>query len=378
LTKKKILIISLTHQGSDPRVIRQMNFLRDRYEIFCCGLSNDRISQDKFFPVDYNSDSLAVKINIGSLKLLKLHDLAEDYILRSKMTPVVKIDPGEFDLIIANDLDAVPMSYKVFRARKVLADFHEFTQSEFEDRFYFKYIHKGFVIHTCKKYFPKLDAVTTVCESIAEEFNKHYSVSPVVITNASEYRELSPSPVGEKIRMIHHGAAISSRKIELMIEAARLLDDRFTLDLMLVPNEPEYYSELKEMINADKRIRMTDPVQYNEIIDFCNPYDIGLFILPPVNLNYRYALPNKFFEFIQSRLAVITGPSIEMKRYIDKYKLGISTGSFDPKEIAEEINGLSNAEIEQFKMNSHLNSRELSSERNSGILNEIVSNLISD
>ncbi len=30
--------------------------------------------------------------------------------------------------------------------------------------------------------------------------------------------------------------------------------------------------------------------------------------------------PNKFFEFIQSRLAIVTGPSKEMSDYIDKYE----------------------------------------------------------
>lgn len=376
MNKKKILIISLTDQSRDPRVLRQMKFLKDKYEIYSSGLSNDDIEREKFFPIETNNSSVLVKINIGLLKLFRLYELAEDYFLKAKAKVNTKHTHIKFDLIIANDLDGVHLAYNSFKSRKVLADFHEFTQSEFDDRFYFKNIQKGFVIYMCRKYFPVLDDITTVCHSIANEFGKQYSRFPKVITNAPEFHDLQPSKSQDKIRIIHHGAAIRSRKIELSIETVKLLDDRFTLDLMLMANEQTYYDELKEMVRGIDRIRIIEPVAYNDIITFSNYYDIGLFILPPANLNYEYALPNKFFEFVQSRLAVITGPSVEMSEYIKKYDLGISTKSFVPEEIAEEINGLTREQIEWFKHQSHLNARELSADSNKDILNSIVSNLI--
>ena len=160
-----------------------------------------------------------------------------------------------------------------------------------------------------------------------------------------------------------------------MIETAKLLDDRFTLDLMLIPNEPDYYSYLKEMISGLDKVRMIAPVDYKNIVSYCNTYDIGMFILPPVNLNYKYALPNKFFEFVMSRLAVITGPSIEMSYYINMYELGISTDSFNPSQIAKEINKLSNEQIQKFKQNSDKSAYELSSETNREIFLKLVNNL---
>ncbi|MEO8663941.1 MAG: hypothetical protein ABI462_00480 [Ignavibacteria bacterium] len=375
--KKKILIISVTDQDSDPRVIRQIDFLKDEYDIFGCGISNRALSPEKFYKISINRRSLPVKIVTGSMILMKMFDRAEKYILRSKIKAEFSEDQvPEFDLIIANDLDSIPIAFKKFRSKKVIADLHEYAPEEFEDKLYWKLFHKKYMIHQCSKYFPLLSGATTVCKSIAEVYNKNFGVLPVVITNAANYNDLKPMPVGEKIRIIHHGVAVSSRKIEIMIEAAKMIDNRFTFDLMLIPNEKDYYNKLKVSIAGTKNIKMIEPVSFNEIIPFCNSYDIGLFILPPVNINYKYALPNKFFEFIQSRLAVITGPSVEMKNIIREYELGISTETFETGEIAGKINALTTEQISFYKKNSGKHAMELSSERNKIILNNLVSKIL--
>jgi len=147
---------------------------------------------------------------------------------------------------------------------------------------------------------------------------------------------------------------------------------------MLIPNEREYFNKLKFMAAGIKNIKFIEPVRFEEIVKSCNPYDIGIFILPPVNLNYEYALPNKFFEFIQSRLAIVTGPSKEMSDYIDKYELGLHTKTFVPLEIAKEIKNLSDEQIIHYKKNSDKHAKELSSVQNKKILNNIVKEILAD
>ena len=41
------------------------------------------------------------------------------------------------------------------------------------------------------------------------------------------------------------------------------------------------------------------------LVRMANHYDIGLFLLPPVNFNWRFTLPNKLFEFIQACVPII-------------------------------------------------------------------------
>jgi len=378
MAKEKILIISLTNQDSDPRIIRQVNFLKDEFDIYCCGVSNSFIFREKFIRVNLRNNTAFSKIIIETLKLFRLYNSAESFVLSSKLKLEASANYLQFDLIIANDFDTLALALKKFNSNKVIADFHEYAPAEFEDKLYWKYVHKNFVVHQCRKYFPVIDAISTVCKSIADEYEKEFDRKPVVITNAASYADLKPAPGREKVRMIHHGAAISSRKIEIMIEAAKLLDERFTLDLMLIPNEREYFNKLKSMAAGSENIRFIEPVSFEEIVKFCNSYDIGIFILPPVNLNYKYALPNKFFEFIQSRLAIVTGPSKEMSGYIDRYELGLHTKTFEPSEIAEEINKLSNEKIMHYKTNSDKYAKELSAEENKKILNNLVKEILAD
>ncbi|KQO28885.1 hypothetical protein ASF15_14300 [Pseudomonas sp. Leaf83] len=161
-----------------------------------------------------------------------------------------------------------------------------------------------------------------------------------------------------------------------MIEMMRYLDSRFTLDFMLVENDPLYLAELKEVAKEDARIRFVNPVPMQEICQRLNDYDIGVFLLPPVNFNYEHALPNKFFEFIQARLAIAIGPSPEMAALTRRYECGVVADSFDPQDLAVMLQRLDTQSIADFKQASHLAAGDLNYERGGQFLLSEVEKLI--
>ena len=150
------------------------------------------------------------------------------------------------------------------------------------------------------------------------------------------------------------------------------LDDRFTLDFMLVPSSKNYLSQLKVKASPNNRIRFIEPVPMQEIPSTCNRYDIGVYLLPPVSFNSKYALPNKMFEFIQARLAVAIGPSPEMVRIVDKYNCGVVADSFSPQDLAAKLNALTSDQIQYFKNRSHEAAKELCSEANAQIIIDLI------
>ena len=90
----------------------------------------------------------------------------------------------------------------------------------------------------------------TVCEGIARKYEDDLGVKPIVVTNATGYKEIKPHATNPaQIRMIHHGNANSSRKIENMINMMDYLDDRFELDLLLVkpPWSKRYMKMIKKL-----------------------------------------------------------------------------------------------------------------------------------
>jgi hypothetical protein len=158
----------------------------------------------------------------------------------------------------------------------------------------------------------------------------------------------------------------------------RHLDDRFTLDLMLMEAQTPYMRKLRAAAAADPRIRFRPAVPMQQIAATINEYDIGVFLLPPVNFNYRMALPNKFFEFVQARLAVAIGPSPEMARLVQHYGFGIVTDSFDPVDLARRLNALQPADIERMKQAADVASRELNAETAARVFLAQVQTLLGD
>ena len=85
--------------------------------------------------------------------------------------------------------------------------------------------------------------------------------------------------------------------------------------------------------------------------------------MQPTNFNGYKALPNKFFEFIQARLAIAIGPSPEMSKLVQQYNLGIIAKDFTPKSMAEELNKLTKQDILKYKENSNKTAKILNAEK---------------
>lgn len=216
---------------------------------------------------------------------------------------------------------------------------------------------------------------------IGREYEKHYGVKPVIITNAPAYYDIQPKPTDpKKIRLVHQGIANPSRKLELMFSMMEHLDDRFTLDLMLMEPIHQsniiYLKKLKELARKDPRIQFVPPVSTDKIIPTINQYDIGIVLIPPINFNYKNTLPNKFFECIQARVALAIGPIPEMKKITEQFKIGVVSQDFTAKSLAQKINSLSAENINHFKQNAAQAARELNAEKNEILFKGLVNGVL--
>ena len=381
IAKPKILIISISNLKTDPRVYRQINFLQkdSSYQITTAGLKDPEIENVDFFPIISQPKSfIGIRaIKAGMLKIKKF----EQYYWSSPVIQNIyqKLSSQQFDLIIANDLNTLLLALRLAEnsKAKVLLDAHEYEPRHFDDRWFFRFFFQEYWDYICRQYLPKVDAMITVCPGIAEEYSRNYGVKCDVLTNAPFYESLSPSKIDNNcIRMIYHGGINKSRKIENMILLMDLLDERFTLDFMLVADDKKYLNKLKKLASNQHKIKFRDPVPMPEISKTINDYDIGLFLLSPAAFNYRMALPNKLFEYIQGRLAVAIWPSPEMARILKEYNCGLVSDNFTIESMAKNLNNLSTEDIQRFKQNSHQAASTLCAETNRQILLKKVQELI--
>jgi hypothetical protein len=219
--------------------------------------------------------------------------------------------------------------------------------------------------------------MTTVCQGIADEYEKNYGCKCTVITNAGFYEDLSAKPLLDgRVRMIHHGGVNPSRKIENMLELMNQLDERFRLDLMLVDNGSSYYRKLRALARDNDRVRFRDPVPMKDISRTINEYDIGLYLLPAGGFNNRMALPNKLFEFIQARLAIAIWPSPEMARIVREHGCGVVCEDYTVGSMAKCLNRLSSEDIMLFKERANEASAVLCAESNMETFNQLVDALL--
>jgi glycosyltransferase involved in cell wall biosynthesis len=374
---KKVLVIAFSDLENDPRVFRQIDYLRKHYRVTAVGWTSPELEGVEFYKIQPLLRSPLTRMRRAvEYKLRRYEKL---YWSLYEYRPLLDIlQRSKFDLILANDLDTLPFALKIANGAKILLDTHEYAPRHFADQITWRFFFQGFNEYLCGTYMKKCDEIITVSPGVAAEYKRNYGIDPIVITNAAEYVDLNPTPVDKKnIRMITHGVASPNRRLELMIRIMDYMDSRFHLDLMLLPVFPRYYRRLEKMAAKRGNVSMIPPVERKEIIPSTNEYDISLIVFKPYTVNFRYGLFNKFFESLQARLAIVTGPSPEPQvEIVNRYGCGIVVDSFEPEEIAARLNRLTAEEIEGYKKKSHLAASELTASKNMEQLGSIVERLI--
>jgi hypothetical protein len=353
----RILVLSFSDLRTDPRVIRQIQCLRERYEVTVAGFNGCAVSGVRFIRIDVRPRRFLEKASAALLlKARRYEDYYWSlYYVRSAWT---LLQGQFFDAVIANDINTLPLALRL--SPKVLFDAHEYSPREFEERWTWRFLLQDYAEHLCRSHLPRVASMITVSQGIADEYRRVFGAHADVVTNVAPYCDLAPAPLEhDHIRLVHHGAATPARKLESMIRLMDLLDARFQLELMLVPVSNGYLSRLKKLAHGKARVHFREPVAMPDIPRSTNRYDIGIALLPGRNFNNDHALPNKFFEFIQARLAVAVSPSAEMAAVVSRYKCGIVADDYSIESLAARLNALTPEAITHYKHQSNIAAREL-------------------
>ncbi len=254
---------------------------------------------------------------------------------------------SKVDLIFSNDLDTLPaafLAHKLKRKSKIVYDSHElFTEApELEGRFVKKIWER-----IEKMIFPKLEHIITVNDSIAEIFKSKYQKSIIVIRNVSEkfdWNELKSKielgiPEDKELIIVQGSGLNVDRGIEEAILAMQFIDNA----ILLIVGDGDVIPHAKKLVKThqlETKVLFFGKRPYKELMQFTRYASIGLALDKPKSLNYRFALPNKLFDYIQANTAVICSNLIEIQKIVEKYEIGISIETINPKAIAETINGL--------------------------------------
>lgn len=359
MTKPRLLILSFSNISADARVLKQVNLFADRYAVTTCGYGPS--PHASVTHVELSGDD---RLHRWRRRDLILRRFARMYWTQSAIQAArIALEPlGTFDAIVANDVDAVGLALDLKPRCGVHADIHEYAPRQNEEILVWRVFEAPYMRWLCRRFLTKAASVTTVGTGLANEYRRKFGVTADIVTNATPFRELSPTPVAKPIRLVHSGASLRNRRLEVLVDAVMATSNDVTLDMYLMGNDPAYVEELRQRAAGSDRIVMREPLPYAQLIDRLNAYDVGIHIIAPTNFNNRWSLPNKFFDYTQARLGLIIGPSPEMSSLLAEHGIGAVSADFGAPALTQVIDSLDVETVSGWKEHAHLAARALSSE----------------
>lgn len=252
-------------------------------------------------------------------------------------------------LYFANDLDTLLPMYLVAKLKKgtIVYDSHElFTEVP---ELLHSPVKRWLWLSLERILVPKVDAMITVNQSIADIFSNKYQRQVFVVRNIPVYSPVNERINKEKLRqalkiplqpfvIILQGAGINiHRGAEEALEAMQYIPNA----ILLIVGSGDVIEQLKQMrkqLQLQDKVIITGKVPYQELKQYTMAADLGISLDRDTNLNYRYSLPNKLFDYIHANVPVLSTRLVEIARIIEEYKIGICVEEVSPIAIAKAIN----------------------------------------
>jgi len=241
------------------------------------------------------------------------------------------------DILVSNDLDTLPAVYLASKIKNtnLVYDSHEYFTEVPE------LTHRRLVRRIWEKIesllLPHVRFASTVSPPIADAYCRKYGIHMEVIRNLPFRKNLQSEPIvrlrkqSEKI-IIYQGTLNMGRGLEIAIKAMQ-----FTHNMLLViVGQGDVEKDLKELtqsLGLNQKVIFTGRISPDKLYDFTVQADLGISLEEDRGLNYRFALPNKVFDYIQAGIPVLVSDLPEVKSLVTQYDIGMINTSSTPEEL---------------------------------------------
>lgn len=324
---KRIIISVSNDLVTDQRVAKICSTLKDlSYEILLIGRKNHSTHP---LERDYKTKRFRLLFNKGFLFYAEYNFRLFFLLLFSKK-----------NVLYANDLDTLLPNYLVskIQRKKIIFDSHELFSEipELRNRRFVKSIW----LRLEKWILPKLKHVITVSGAIKKHYESLYGIKVIVVRNLPIEVEVTPVPFDfiskEKKIILYQGSVNIGRGVELAIETMTILDDY----ILVIIGSGDIIEILKKKVSnlgLESKVKFLGKILPEKLKNLTPNADIGISLEEDLGLNYRYALPNKIFDYIQAEIPIIVSDLPEMKKIVDNYKIGAILKNRNPKSLANLI-----------------------------------------
>ncbi|QTV06173.1 glycosyltransferase [Faecalibacter bovis] len=250
-------------------------------------------------------------------------------------------------ILLANDLDSLLPFYLVSKIKKLplVFDSHEIYSElpSLHNRPTTKKIWKSLE----RFLLPRVKYFYTVSNGYANWFKKEYGSNPEVIRNVPHLQKLNDTenliffklpqvPENHKI-VLYQGALNMSRGLEYMIEAMLYVENC----VFWIAGDGPKRNELEKLVQdfkLDHKIFFLGNVPPKILKTITPLAEVGISLEQDLGISYKYALPNKVFDYFQAKVPILSTYLPEIKATIEHYDAGRVITKHDAKHIAEELN----------------------------------------
>ena len=270
--------------------------------------------------------------------------------------------------LLSNDLDTLLPNFWISKLKRIplIYDSHEyFTEvPELVSRPKVQRVWKRIEEYVV----PKLSEMITVCQSIADLFHQKYGIKVHIIRNIPMRAMLPATASREEVGLdqnkhilVLQGSGINiHRGSEELVDAMAYLDDY----QLVIIGGGDVLPILKEKVATnhwDDRVKFFPRMPYQKMMAITQLAELGFTLDKDTNLNYKFSLPNKLFDYIQAGVPIIASHLTEIERIITHYNIGTFIENHEPETIAETIkNALADEDkLVQWKKNLKIAAEEL-------------------
>jgi glycosyltransferase involved in cell wall biosynthesis len=275
------------------------------------------------------------------------------------------------NILLSNDLDTLTPNYFVSKLKRIplVFDSHELfselpsVQGRFSQKVW-KFLESWLV--------PKQKYFFTVSDSIANWFSEKYNVKPIVLKNFPTLKNSAFKETQQKY-ILYQGALNKGRGLLALIEAMQMIEIP-----LKIAGEGPFKSIIKEKIielKLENKIRLLGNIDPEKLVTITENAILGISLEEDLGLSYRYALPNKLFDYIQAKTPVLATYLPEIKNIVETYKVGEIIEDHLPKSIAKGVHKILKKEKGYYQLHLEKASKELIWEHQEEILLNIFRNI---
>ena len=109
----------------------------------------------------------------------------------------------------------------------------------------------------------------------------------------------------------------------------------------MIVGDGDVVPQLKENVKKlqlDDKVKFFPKMSYHKMMNYTYHADLGLTLDKPTNINYRFSLPNKIFDYIHANIPVLGTDLVEIKNIIETYEVGRIIPELTSLNLAQTIN----------------------------------------